>query len=73
MHPVQMVFGFAAVGGMFALFVYTSNNQAPLRKFKRRHPAISLLLVVIAGYIIIHMFGSIIVFLFGIALPLLCK
>lgn len=70
-HPVQMIFGCAAVVAAFGLFVFSSNNQAQLRRFKRQHPGICLVAILVSGYIIIHLFGSVIVFLFGIALPLL--
>ena len=40
-------------------------------RFKRHHPGVSLMIVLLAGYLVIYLFGSVIVFLFGIALPLL--
>ena len=68
-----MMFGFAAVAGAFGLFVYVSNNQAQFRRFKRQRPGASMVIVIITGYLLIHLFGSVLVFLFGIALPLSCK
>lgn len=70
-HPVQMIFGFASVVAAFGLFVVSSNNQAQLRRFKRQHPGVCLMAILALGYLLIHLFGSVIVFLFGIALPLL--
>ena len=73
MNPVQMIFGSVTVAVVFSVFVYTTSKQAQLRRFKRHHPAASFMIILLAGYFVIHLFGSIIVFLFGIALPLLCK
>jgi len=70
MHPVQMIFGFAAVVTSFVLFVVASNNQAELRRFKRNHSALSVAIILIMGYALIYFIGSVVVFLFGIALPL---
>lgn len=69
-HPVQMIFGVLSVAAIFGIFVYLSNNQAQLRRFKRQHPGICTAAILMCGYLVIHLFGSVIVFLFGIALPL---
>lgn len=69
-HPVQMIFGFLSVAAIFGIFVYLSNNQAQLRRFKRQHPGVCTAAIFACGYVVIHLFGSVIVFLFGIALPL---
>jgi hypothetical protein len=66
-----MVVGFIAIVAAFAAFVYASNNQVLLRRFKRNHPGLCCVGVVGAGYLLICLFGSVIVFMFGIALPLL--
>jgi len=70
-HPVQMIFGCAAVAVAFAGFVYASNNQTEIRRLKRKHPNLSIIVVMVGGYILIYLFGSVLVFLFGIALPML--
>ena len=72
-NPVQMLFGFVTVAVVFSVFVYASNSQSQIRRFKRHHPGVCVLVVLLVGYYVIHLFGSIIVFLFGIALPLLCE
>lgn len=69
-HPLQMIFGFAAVAGAFGLFVYVSNNQPQIRRLKRQKPALSIVIIVLLGYFVIYLFGSVLTFLFGIALPL---
>lgn len=65
-----MVVGFIAVTTAFALVVYASNNQYQLRRLKRNHPGLSVAAVVVATYMFICLFGSVVVFMFGIALPL---
>ncbi|KAI0233746.1 PRA1 family protein 3 [Lamellibrachia satsuma] len=70
-HPVQMIFGCVAVAAVFAAFVYASNNQSEIRRLKRKHPSLSIVIVMLGGYVLIYLFGSVLVFLFGIALPML--
>jgi len=70
-HPVQMILGCLAVAGTFAGFVYASDHQAELRRFKRNHSGLSLAIILLVGYGIIYLIGSVLVFIFGIALPLL--
>ena len=65
-----MVLGFTAVVLAFLGFVAASNHQIQLRKFKRQHPGLSVVAILVAGYILMCIFGSIIVFMFGIALPI---
>jgi len=64
-----MVLGFTAVVTAFVAFVAASNHQVQLRKFKRQHPGLSVVAILVLGYILMCIFGSIIVFMFGIALP----
>jgi len=64
-----MVLGFTAVALAFGAFVAASNHQVQLRKFKRQHPGLSVMAILAAGYLLMCIFGSIIVFMFGIALP----
>lgn len=70
LHPVQMVLGFIAIVIAFTGFVSVSKHQMQLRRFKRNHPGLSVAAIVAAGYLIICLIGSVIVFMFGIALPL---
>ena len=65
-----MVLGFTAVLLAFGAFVAASNHQVQLRKFKRQYPGLSVVAILVAGYILMCIFGSIIVFMFGIALPI---
>ncbi|XP_064605558.1 PRA1 family protein 3-like [Liolophura sinensis] len=70
-HPVKMVLGFAAISVVFLGFVYCTNTQWRAKRFKRDHPIISVMIVLVGGYLVVYMFGAVIVFMFGVALPLL--
>ena len=71
LHPVQIMLGLICVTASFAGFVYSSENQYQLRKFKRHHPAASLFLVFLVGYIFVYFIGSVMIFMFGLACPVL--
>ncbi|XP_041347870.1 PRA1 family protein 3-like [Gigantopelta aegis] len=70
-HPVKMVFGFTALAVAFGGYVYGTNNQWKARQFKREHPMVSMVIILAAGYLLVYMLGAVIVFMFGIAFPLL--
>ncbi|GFN84522.1 pra1 family protein [Plakobranchus ocellatus] len=70
-HPVQILFGFTALAICFGLFVYCTNNQYKARRFKHDHPVFCVAAIIAAGYFVVYMFGAVLVFLFGIAFPLL--
>lgn len=72
-HPVKMVCGFIAISVAFGGFVYCTSSRWKARKFKREHPIISVILILLAGYLLVYMVGAVIVFMFGIAFPLLRK
>ncbi|CAG5129882.1 unnamed protein product, partial [Candidula unifasciata] len=71
MHPVQTVLGFTALAFCFAFFVYLTNNQYKAQRFKRDHPVFCVAAVIATGYFVVYMFGAVLVFMFGIAFPLL--
>ena len=68
-----MLIGSLAIGGAFAVFVYASNNQHQLRKMKRHYPGFSLFIILLLGYIVIYFIGSVLIFIFGFALPIAGK
>ena len=71
LHPVKMILGCAAVVCAFMGFVYVTNNKMECRRFKRHHPGASVFIILIVGYILTYILGSVLVFLYGIALPTL--
>ncbi|WAR24986.1 PRAF2-like protein [Mya arenaria] len=70
-HPVKMVCGFIAISIAFGGFVYCTSSQYKARRFKRDHPIVSVLLILLAGYILVYAVGAVIVFMFGIAFPMM--
>ncbi|GFS58176.1 PRA1 family protein 3 [Trichonephila inaurata madagascariensis] len=64
-----MICGILAVGAVFGLFCYVTNSKRSATKFKRDHPVLSLLVIFSGGYFVVYMLGSVLIFLFGIMLP----
>ncbi|KAK9885137.1 hypothetical protein WA026_010648 [Henosepilachna vigintioctopunctata] len=69
LHPIKMACGFLVTLVLFGVFVYITNERAAAAQFKRNHPIISVLLILIGGYFITYMLRSLLVFMFGIILP----
>ena len=63
--------GFTALAVIFGTFVYFTNNQYKARRFKHDHPVVCVAAVLGAGYLVVYMFGAVLVFMFGIAFPML--
>jgi hypothetical protein len=60
-----------AVVVAFGLFYYVTNAKRSAMKFKKDHPIISVLIMLSGLYFIVYMLGSVMVFLFGILLPIM--
>ncbi|XP_064632670.1 PRA1 family protein 2-like [Lineus longissimus] len=71
MNPAQMCVGFISMGIAFGIFIYITSYKYELRGFKRDHPLLCLIAICGMGYFFVYLIGSVLVFLFGIALPLL--
>lgn len=72
-QPLQLVVGATVVTLLFPSFVWVAENQASVRCFRRNHPTISLLAILLASYLFVLVLGGVALFLFGIAFPLLSK
>ncbi|XP_029913691.1 PRA1 family protein 2 [Myripristis murdjan] len=70
-QPVQLLVGAVVVTLLFLGFVWAAENQAPIRRFRRKHPSICLLAILLASYLLLSVLGGVAVFLFGIAFPIL--
>ncbi|KAM3863457.1 LOW QUALITY PROTEIN: PRA1 family protein 2 [Diretmus argenteus] len=70
-QPFQLFVGSVVVTLLFLGFVWAAENQAPIRRFRRNHPSISLLAILFASYLFLLVLGGVAVFLFGIAFPIL--
>lgn len=72
-QPLQLFVGATVVTLMFLGFVWAAENQAPIRRFRRNHPSITVLAILLASYLFISVLGGVAVFLFGIAFPILSE
>uniref|UniRef100_A0A8C5QS18 PRA1 family protein n=1 Tax=Leptobrachium leishanense TaxID=445787 RepID=A0A8C5QS18_9ANUR len=71
LSPLNMVLGASVVILVFLGFVWSSHNKDIIRKFKKRFPTLFVLCILLASYFVISLFGGVMVFVFGISLPLL--
>ncbi|KAK5855677.1 hypothetical protein PBY51_007335 [Eleginops maclovinus] len=71
MRPFQLLVGGVVVTLLFLGFVWAAENQAPIRRFRRNHPSISVFAILLVSYLLISVLGGVAVFLFGIAFPIL--
>uniref|UniRef100_A0A914VZ13 PRA1 family protein n=1 Tax=Plectus sambesii TaxID=2011161 RepID=A0A914VZ13_9BILA len=70
-HPKDMILGFASLATVIAVVLYATSKNPEALQFKRDHPVATLIAIVLAGYFVVYVLGSVIVFLYGIAMPLL--
>ncbi|KAK1877472.1 PRA1 family protein 3 [Dissostichus eleginoides] len=71
MRPFQLLVGGVVVTVLFLGFVWAAENQAPIRRYRRNHPSISVFAILLVSYLFISVLGGVAVFLFGIAFPIL--
>ena len=69
-HPYKMFLGLVAVGIAFVLFALAGNAGPQVSNFKRDHPLVSLAVFFICCYFIVYLLNGIVVFIFGILLPI---
>ncbi|KAE8612548.1 hypothetical protein XENTR_v10012889 [Xenopus tropicalis] len=70
-NPFGMILGGTIVVLIFLGFVWTSHNKDFFRKFKKQYPTAFILAILVSSYFIISLFGDVMVFVFGITLPML--
>ncbi|CAK6976583.1 PRA1 family protein 2 [Scomber scombrus] len=70
-QPFQLLVGAMVVTLLFLGFVWAAENQAPIRRFRRNHPAVCVLAILLVSYLLLSVVGGVAVFLFGIAFPIL--
>jgi len=70
LNPQKMLLGMITMGILFGLLYYLAQTKNQVGKFKKDHPMIVMLSVMCVGYFIIFKMGCILVFLFGVAVPL---
>ena len=72
-QPTAIIFGLLVVAALLAGFVYSSRQKAAFTASLQDRPLAILLLLLASAFLVIRMFGTVFVFLLGIALPLVCK
>lgn len=69
-NPQKMALGIVAMIIAVGIFSYANSQSPQFTQFRLNHPFISLILIVGGGYLIVYWFDSVVVFLFGILLPI---
>ncbi|XP_048403647.1 PRA1 family protein 3-like isoform X2 [Stegostoma tigrinum] len=71
LSPLEIILGGAVVVLIFMGSMWASENKAAIGHFKRRYPTTFVLSILLMSYFFISIVGGVMVFLFGITLPLL--
>ncbi|TKC46465.1 hypothetical protein EI555_017700 [Monodon monoceros] len=71
LSPFNMILGGIVVVLVFTGFVWAAHNKDILRRMKKQYPTTFVMVVMLASYFLISMFGGVMVFVFGITFPLL--
>ncbi|XP_030633302.1 ADP-ribosylation factor-like 6 interacting protein 5a [Chanos chanos] len=69
-NPLGMFMGATVVTLVFLGSVWVGENKAVIKNFKKQYPSMFVFLVMTASYCVMSMFGGVMVFMFGITLPL---
>ncbi|XP_026857606.1 ADP-ribosylation factor-like 6 interacting protein 5b [Electrophorus electricus] len=71
MNPVGMLLGGTVVTVVFMGLVWAGENKAVVKNFKKKNPALFLIVVMATSYFLLSLCGGVMVFIFGITFPLL--
>ncbi|KAG7326657.1 hypothetical protein KOW79_010058 [Hemibagrus wyckioides] len=71
MNPIGMLTGASVVVAVFLGAVWAGENKAVIKNFKKDNPTLFVFLVMIASYLLMSLFGGVMVLLLGIKLPLM--
>ncbi|XP_076800211.1 PRA1 family protein 3-like isoform X2 [Clavelina lepadiformis] len=71
--PLETILGGAIVSGLLVVLFYVSQNRTNVEQFKRDYPFAVIFMVTAISTMVMYTFGSIAVFVFSVALPMLCK
>lgn len=64
------LFGFIVIG---IGYVIVSNKNEQIQRLKRDKPFLNLIIIVIISGFVFNLFGSLLMFMFSICMPLSCK
>ncbi|XP_057685880.1 PRA1 family protein 3-like [Corythoichthys intestinalis] len=71
LNPIGMFLGGTVVTLVFMGSVWAGENQVTIKNFKRKNPTLFVIGVMITSYLLLSLFGGVMVFIFGITFPLL--
>ncbi|NXK16545.1 PRAF3 protein, partial [Arenaria interpres] len=71
LSPLNMLIGGTVVVLVFMGFVWVSHNKDILRRLKKQYPTSFVVVIMLSSYFLISYLGDVMVFMFGITLPLL--
>eukprot|EP00075_Anas_platyrhynchos_P034382 XP_027323635.1 PRA1 family protein 3 isoform X2 [Anas platyrhynchos] len=71
LSPLNMLIGGTVVVLVFMGFVWVSHNKDILRRMKKQYPTTFVIVIMLSSYFLISYLGDVMVFMFGITLPLL--
>ncbi|EEB17868.1 pra1 protein, putative [Pediculus humanus corporis] len=70
LHPVKMACGGLTILLMYALFSFLMNSTSSVTRLKKDYPFLGICLMIGGACLMVYMLGSLLVFLFGILLPI---
>ncbi|KAF5904284.1 PRA1 family protein 3-like, partial [Clarias magur] len=69
MDPIGMFIGAAVVVAVFLGAEWAAENKAIIKNFKKENPILFVFFVLLASYLLIPLFGEVMVFLLAFKLP----
>lgn len=72
-HPLQFVIGLFAFLGLSGGIIFLTNKNVEIQRFKRDKPYLNLIGILLLTGFMFRLFGSMLIFLFSICLPLTCN
>ncbi|KAM8830438.1 PRA1 family protein 3-like [Synchiropus picturatus] len=71
LNPFGMFLGGGVVTLVFMGSVWAGENKATIKNFKKKNPTLFVIAVMVTSYLLLSLFGGVLVFIFGITFPLL--
>lgn len=72
-NPLGTITAIVTVSVVFVVLVLVGNNQAAINNFKKQKPAAFVFLVMVATCLLISVLGNVMVFIWAITVPVICK
>jgi hypothetical protein len=72
-HPQEVITGVLVIASVVGVVAYACSANPDALQFKREHPIVSVGAVAVVCYLLITAIASIVVFLYGLLLPILGK